>query len=298
MRDDDRPAEETVQLDPFELLGNEHRAAIVETLGDARVEEGVRPTLTFSELRARTDVDLPSSQFNYHLQRLLGTFVEKTEDSYRMRVEGRLVYQALRAGTFDRAGPASTHDLDVDCYYCGGALRATFEDAVATVACRDCEHLYEILGVPPAVLTADGDDAVERFAGHCRQKRFAFGNGDCPTCGAAVGTEIRRPPNVPFHDDGTAVVRIYRLCDNCGDQFYLSLGEALLYDPAVVSFCLERGLDVVRTPAWEIPFAATDESVAVVSEEPLRLSLTVGLAGDELELVVDGSLDVVERNRR
>ncbi|WP_257299196.1 hypothetical protein [Haloarchaeobius sp. FL176] len=298
MEDESRPSTDDTQTDPFELLGNEQRAAIVETLGDARVEAGVRPTVSFSELRARADLDIPSSQFNYHLQRLLGTFVEKTEDGYRMRVEGRLVYQALRAGTFDRAGPASTHDLDVDCYYCDGTLQATFEDGVARVECRDCEHLYEILGVPPAVLNADGDDAVERFVGHCRQKRFAFANGDCPTCGAAVGTEIRRSPEIPFDDDETAVVRVYRLCENCGDQFYLSLGEALLYDPAVVSFCLERGLDVVRTPSWEIPFAATDRSVALLSEEPLRLSLTVSLADDELELVVDGSLAVVERNRR
>jgi hypothetical protein len=298
MEDEERPSTDDSQTDPFELLGNEQRAAIVETLGDARVESGIRPTVSFSELRARSDLDIPSSQFNYHLQRLLGTFVEKTEDGYRMRVEGRLVYQALRAGTFDRTGPASIHDLDVDCHYCGGTLQATFRDAVARVACRDCDHLYEILGVPPAVLNADATDAVERFVGHCRQKRFAFGNGDCPTCSGAVGSEIRRPANLPFHDDETAVVRIYRLCENCGDQFYLSLGEALLFEPSVVSFCLERGLDVVRTPSWEIPFAATDRSVALLSEEPLSLSLTVELAGDELELVVDESLAVVERRRR
>lgn len=294
MEDD---TDDTAGIDPFELLGNEQRAAIVETLGDARVRTGVRPTLTFSELRARTDVDVPSSQFNYHLQRLLGTFVEKTEDGYRMRVEGRLVYQALRAGTFDRAGPASSHELDVACDVCDGPLRATFEDGVATVACGDCEHLYEIMGVPPAVLHADGEDAVERFVGHSRQKRFAFANGDCPTCGAAVATKLRWPPELPFDRDGTAVVRVYRLCENCGDQFYLSLGEALLYEPSVVSFCLDRGLDVVAAPSWAIPFAATDRSVEVVAEEPLRLSLTVAVAGDELELVVDDSLAVVERSR-
>lgn len=285
------------RLGPFALIGDETRARIVETLGEARLERGVRPTLSFSDLRSRADLDVPSSQFNYHLQHLLGTFVEKTEAGYRMRVEGRVVYHALRAGTFARAGADAARRLAMACHYCEGDVEAVFDDGVASVRCRACEHCYEIMGVPPVVV-ADETDAVERFAAYSRQKQFAFAGGHCSTCGNAVETEFRRSPDLPFDEHDRGEVSVYRPCDHCGDQLFLSVGEVLLYDPGVVSFCHERGLDVLNTPHWEIPFAATDETVSVLDTDPWRLSLRIPLAGDELELVVDERLAVVERRSR
>lgn len=294
--DDPADVDDADRLDPFVLVADETRARIVETLGDARVQRGSRPVLSFSELRSRADLDIPSSQFNYHLQRLRGRFVEKVEGGYRMRVEGRIVYQALRAGTFDLTGRRSRHALDVECHYCDGVVEAAFDDGVATVTCRDCDHCYDVMGVPPAI--GGGEAAVERFAAYSRQKHRSFATDCCPTCGGVLSTELRTPPRIPFDEDGRRRLSVYRLCEHCGDQLYLSLGELLVFRPEVVSFCHERGLDVLSTPLWALPFAATDESVTVRSTDPWRVSLAVQMGTEELELVLDDALDVVERSRR
>jgi len=79
--DDDDPTtygtlspEETLSL-----IGNEVRAEILWALSDARGGVGSPPVLSFSELRSRVDADVDSSQFNYHLQQLVGHFVERRQ---------------------------------------------------------------------------------------------------------------------------------------------------------------------------------------------------------------------------
>jgi hypothetical protein len=78
----------------------------------------------------------------------------------------------------------------------------------------------------------------------------------------------------------------------------LTVGELLLGDPELVAFCHERGLDVANTPIWDLEFAATDRHVTVRSEAPWKVSLSVPLDGETLELTVDESLTVVERTRK
>ena len=58
--------------DAFELLGNETRVRILQTLGTA--DEPV----PFSELHDRVGLR-DSGQFNYHLDRLVGHFLQKTD---------------------------------------------------------------------------------------------------------------------------------------------------------------------------------------------------------------------------
>ncbi|MFT4884948.1 MAG: hypothetical protein ACI8U4_002466, partial [Natronomonas sp.] len=64
----DEPSDEVSSgSDAFGLVGNEIRTDILRALGDARVEQGYKPVLSFSELRDRTETDVGSSKFNYHL---------------------------------------------------------------------------------------------------------------------------------------------------------------------------------------------------------------------------------------
>lgn len=292
MADDaDSPASE----DAFALVGDEIRAEIIRTLGDARVEELSRPVLSFSELRSRADVDADSSRFNYHLQKLVGHFVERTDEGYRMRPEGRELYQTLRAGTFDRRASPSSVEVGLDCYYCGAAVEATFEDGIATVRCPDCEYLYDTAATPPAV--SDGESALAAVSEFNHHEHLAFARGVCSNCANALDTRFVEPSAVPFPGADRHEVYVYRSCGHCGDQRFLSVGEALLADTGLVSFCHERGLDVLSTPLWELEFAATDRSVTVRSTDPWEVALRVSLEGDTLELVVDGELTVVERNR-
>lgn len=77
----------------FAVLGNETRLAIVLAL-----EETDDP-IAYSELKRQVGV-YDSGRFNYHLEKLLGHFVERTEGGYRPRVVGTRAARAVTAGTF------------------------------------------------------------------------------------------------------------------------------------------------------------------------------------------------------
>lgn len=287
--------EATSREDSFALVGNEIRAEIVRTFGDAYARERSRPVLSFSELRSQADIDIDSAQFNYHLQKLVGHFLEKTEAGYQLRPEGYLLYKTLIAGTFDRRSSPSAVDIGMDCYYCTTAVEATFTNGVARIQCPGCDYLYDIATVPPGVVE---DEAVElsQISKYNHHKHLAFARGVCPTCGNALDTEFHTPDDVPFPDGKRHEVYVYRSCDHCGAQRYLSVGEALLTDQELISFCHERGVDVLSTPLWELEFAATDRTVTVRSTDPMEIALEISYGGDTLELVVAEDLSVIERN--
>mgnify|MGYP006280550853 FL=1 len=294
MNEDSTSADDRSEL--FALVGNELRMQIIERLGDLRVEAGVQPTLSYAELRSRAAPDVTSSQFNYHLQKLCGSFVERVDEGYRMRVEGRLVYQAIRSGTFARATPESAHGLDTDCYYCGGEMELQFEDSVARVWCRECEELYDIMGVPP-VVTDEESDAVERFADYSRSKRLSFARGSCPTCGNAVARELTSPPELPYRGTNRDEWMAYCSCTHCGDQLYLTVGELLLAEPAVIAFYHAHGRDLFEIPAWALEWAATDRRLTVDDTDTRTFVVEVDLEDDRLTVELDADLDVTGTER-
>ncbi|WP_415380891.1 hypothetical protein [Halosimplex sp. TS25] len=82
-------ADPAAVTDTFTLLSDETRVRILAALADAG-EEAVR----FSDLRSRVDVT-DSGQFNYHLDRLRGELVAKTDDGYALTESGRAVARLL-----------------------------------------------------------------------------------------------------------------------------------------------------------------------------------------------------------
>lgn len=85
--------EDLAPHEAFAVLGNETRLAIVLAL------EGTDDPIAYSELKRQVGV-YDSGRFNYHLERLLDHFVERTEGGYRPRVVGTRVARAVTAGTF------------------------------------------------------------------------------------------------------------------------------------------------------------------------------------------------------
>ena len=75
----------------FALLGNETRVRILVALADAD------DALHFSTLHDRVDLR-DSEQFNYHLDRLVGHFVDRTDDGYELRQAGSRVVEAILSG--------------------------------------------------------------------------------------------------------------------------------------------------------------------------------------------------------
>ena len=281
----------------FALVGNETRAAVVRALGEAGGREHARPTLSFSELRRRVDVDVRSSQFNYHLQQLVGSFVEHVDDGYRLHRVGMRLYRTIIAGTFTRRELLDPLEVGVDCYFCDSAIEAAYEDAQFTVWCRGCGHAYIRMLVPPsAVDTDDEAELLARVDQFNRRDLLAYGRGVCTICAHPLDTQLTPAADAPMAGSEQLDVFAHRPCDHCGAQPHVTLGLALLYDPDVVSFFRERGLDVTSTPVWALEFAMTDRYTTVRSTDPWEVALELTRDGDTLELVVDGDLNVVERN--
>ena len=70
-------------------------------------------------------------------------------------------------------------------------------------------------------------------------------------------------------------------------------------DGPVAGFYYDRGVDVRERAVRAFPSVA-DDRVAITGRDPFRARVTYGADGDEVALLVDGSLDVVAvtRDRR
>lgn len=296
--DADPPASLTPE-EAFTLLGDETRASVLRALGDAERGEGPTTPVSFSELRAAAAPGMDSGQFNYHLDRLVGHFVERSEEGYQLRPAGLEVYRAILAGTFTGRVTVEAFEVGHDCHVCDGPIVASYEDRLLYVNCSECDYLYQAIDPPPsAVDDTDPEAVLERAERYNRHVVMAYADGVCPHCGDTLETTFYEGAEVAYDDLSRRDVLVHRFCDRCTAQMYLPVGELLLFRAELVAFCHERGVDVLRTPPWELPFAATDRGVTVRSRDPWEVELRVELDGDELLLTVDEELAVREATVR
>lgn len=283
--------------DTFALIGNEIRAAIIRILGEALAPEDREPKLKFSEIRSRMDMDVNPSQLNYHLKQLVGPFVTRFDDGYQLRPEGINLYWTLRAGTFEQSREGMTVSAEFDCYYCETTVEATSNGSLIRVECPECEfnYLTDIVE-PPLETFEDESEAFAHFSKYFRNKVLGWADGICSMCGNAVGAKFVSPEDKPGWGERRAKAYVYGRCSHCGEWIYLTVGMAMLCDPQVLSFCYERDLEVLSTPVWELGFATTDASVTVNSTDPWEVAFHVEIGEDALELVLDETVSVVERN--
>ena len=283
--------------DAFALAGNEIRMQIIKELGDAQGSRGPPATLSFADLRSRVKPRMDSSRFNYHLQQLVDHFVASVDEGYRLTSGGTTLYRSIRAGSFASHESLSPTKLGSDCHFCDGSLEALYDDGRFTVRCADCTHTYQRQTIPPQAVDDGITDALVRRADqYQRHQLLAASRGVCPVCVNELGTRFLPAEEVTMVGDTTehVTVFVHASCDHCGHQHYMLVGSLLLYHPTLVSFCYERGLDVTAIPVWELEFATTDRYLEVRSRDPWRIVFNLSIEGDELELVVDESLDVFE----
>jgi DNA-binding HxlR family transcriptional regulator len=323
MRDRDEPRAYG-RLPPetaLSLLSNEVRAAILWHLSERRGGQGPPPVLSFSELRQQAAPDTDSSRFNYHLQELVGPYVERVEADdgwegasrpvpgmagepevgYQLTPEGTTLIRTIRA--WSAAGETDRSlAVDADCHHCGADLSARYEAAILVIECPDCGYLYDYNLTPPGVLTgaddefSEVDDAavLDRAAAYNRHVRLSFARGVCPYCGNDVDAEFQNPSETGYPRSDLREALIRRGCSHCGNKDNLTVGELLLREPRVISACLDHGIDVTTTPIWKLPFAATDRHTTVRSIDPWTVAVELPFGDERATLLVDESLTVTE----
>jgi DNA-binding transcriptional ArsR family regulator/DNA-directed RNA polymerase subunit M/transcription elongation factor TFIIS len=271
----------------FEPLSDETRLQIMHTLAKQYREEPANPTMGFGELRkavGRRD----SGNFNYHLDKLRGRFIEDTDDGYRLSPAGHEVISAVVAGTYDDHEPLGPIELPESCPVCGSTMTARYESGLLRVSC-DHDHQFRNTLPRRAVEDRSLEEIVRVMTIKTQQDLERIVEGICPRCYATVDWDV----------DVTELVGVPEVttqCTRCGTVAEVPVSAAILNHPDVVAFYAGHDVDVRHRPLWA-PVLWNAVTVDVAQEEPLELSVSVQLGGEELVATLDDSLDVqsVER---
>jgi hypothetical protein len=273
----------------FGLLGDASRLAILRALGETPEEP-----VPFAELHRRSGVD-DSGRFNYHLGKLRGAFVRRTDAGYELTYAGRQVVGAMYAGVYTANASVESVPVDGACPACGGDLVAGYADETAHIDCVECEAFRNEFAFPPGSL--DQFDATElplafdRWMSHTIRGVLA---GFCYTCAGRMEGRLIADGDggltgqLPAHAEFD--------CGRCGSTARTSGGAPVLYHPAVQGFLHDHGFDIGRTASWRLGEIGLPTG-ELVAESPPRLAVRLEHDGEVLTAVVeaDASVSTVER---
>ncbi len=297
----------------FSVVASETRLAILEALWEAEQ----RP-VRFSDLRGSVGMR-DSAQFNYHLDKLTGHFLRKTDEGYDFRHAGKKVVRAVLAGSFNEQPTRGPFEVPGDCVECGAGLVAEYVDETLSIQCVECGLFHGEYPFPPGGLADRTDEEIAMaFDQRVRHLHCLAADGVCPECNGRMTTELVR-------DDGDLLgleVRVDHVCQRCDHRLHSSVGLGLLDQSDVVTAHRAHGIELGTRPYWTLPWCVTDEHTTVLSEDPWRIEVRLPLAElaadteandirppvtspsvlcgerarppDVLRLTLDGDLSVVE----
>lgn len=293
--------------DAFSVLGNQTRLSILRALWDAPTEP-----LSFAELKRQTAVE--TDNFAYHLEQLVGHFVRRTDDGYRLRYAGETVMRAVVAGLFTENSSLPWLPIASECPYCSASVELRYADEQLTVRCTSCGGVigndeyptgtYISYDFPPAGLV-DRSPAEILEAAHVLydSKITPMMAGVCPECAATVEHSFSLCDSHEIGQDGLCnacdtrfSVWVEFVCDRCEYRRLSQPWFKLLTEPAVIAFYHEHS-DFDRTVpfsklTWENAPYIRSISQTVVSQDPVRIRVDIPLAGAELRVTVDEDLEV------
>ncbi len=278
--------------DAFATLGDETRLRILIELGRAVREGGQVSGLSFSDLRERVGVS-DSGRFNYHLDKLEGRFVTKTDDGdYVARYSALAVVSAFYAGAYAPERTEQTAEMSRACPECDRSLEMRYADQDFELNCP--EHGTQ-LGFPapagalePRTLDELADVVLARALSNMNLLR----QGICPRCWGT--TTVDYPHDIG--DTGEPVVGVSAACDRCWLQYETVLRVIASSHPAVRGLYREQGYELYDVFFGEDSVYSTYQ-VQADGTDPVRATVTVELDGAGLEMELDGDGRVLELTR-
>ncbi|MFB6187670.1 MAG: winged helix-turn-helix domain-containing protein, partial [Halobacteriaceae archaeon] len=115
----------------FAALGNKTRLQILKVLGKA---DG---PLAFSEIFNRVEYE-DTSNFDYHLEQLVGHFVSKTEEGYDLWQAGERIVEAVLSGAVTEDPILEPSVIDRPCPFCSADIRVAFQQERVEMHCTEC----------------------------------------------------------------------------------------------------------------------------------------------------------------
>jgi hypothetical protein len=280
--------------DIFALLSDDIRVEILGQLG-----KSPQTSLAFSDLHGRVG-DIDSGQFNYHLKRLDGALVRRTDDGYALTHAGRQVVGAIYAGTYTADATVEPVSTGIECPVCETDIVAEYHDETARITC-ECGEPVEYFFPPGAV---DEFDPEELPAAFYRWRYLDFQctlAGFCPLCSGRIDGELvldgeaDRATSLPA-ESPVDTAHFEFECRRCGATRRPLATSPAMAHPGVSGFLADHGIDVRTTPIWQIR-DAVDREVALQSVDPPRIEVRFTYEDETVVAVVtgDASVDSVER---
>lgn len=295
----------------FDLVADETRIRILRELARAQAASPRAPAVRFSALRERLGGP-DSGTFNYHLNRLRGRFVRRTDEGYVLTPAGHRLAAAVAAGAYGSEETVDGEPLGEACPVCGEELSVTFADGALSVRCPAGHGVYNLF--PGGALEGRDATAVRSlFDRVTRQQVDLAVAGDCPLCYAsmetrvverAAGTKAVREGSGGESEDGDGPDRgdgsergggaqewgIEAVCPRCGALVDVPLSLALGGHPVVEALLTARGQDPRRRRVWgatsAVRWAVERLEGADADEGSKRLLATVAVGGDRVVLGV------------
>jgi DNA-binding transcriptional ArsR family regulator len=274
----------TDPADAFGALSDPLRVDILQTLAAHHRETDGGESIGFAELRRAVDVR-DSGRFRYHVERLRGRFVEKTDEGYHLTYAGVEVVAAILMGTYTEQVSRGPEDLDSVCFVCEESAMATYENGHCLVTCANSHPLFQ-WAIPPSA-AADTTlpeivDVAELLAYQAIERALA---GICPRCYQHLETEVLV--------NETARPGFRAECEACGMRLIGPVGFCLLIDPQVAAFYRRHGRELREHYIWEHSFVQDEASSTVTEDSSVRVEIDVCVDEETLKVIVDETGHVV-----
>jgi hypothetical protein len=295
----------------FDVVGDETRLQILQTLGDADGQ------LAFSELFDRIEYK-DSGNFSYHLDKLDGHFVRKTDEGYVLQRAGARIVEAILSGAVTDSPVVERTPVETPCFLCGGQMEISYRQESVRVFCLDCggtrgassetqsranesaDDVVGGVGLPPAgVHHREPSELLHAGEIWSVAHGQASARGVCPRCAAP----IERSVNVCDNHDSTSGrcgacdqrfgVTTTISCTNCifgGESIFTAY---LLGNIDLMRFLIDHGIDPIQPNAFHL----TEFDEEIHSVDPFEARFTFTADGESIALHVDDDLDVVDVTR-
>ncbi|MFC7071932.1 ArsR/SmtB family transcription factor [Halovenus rubra] len=290
----------------FSILGNETRIAVLQELW--RADE----PCSFSELQKTVAPD-DRGNFSYHLGKLAGHFIRKTDEGYSLRFAGEQVVRAVLTGTITSDPTMSSDETNQECLYCNTQLQMSYEEETLNLRCENCAGLtardvphgttmnFEF---PPAgLLGRDYEEIIYAADVLYDSKISPMIKGICPECTGQVSRTFTICSEHEHDDDGGCPNCETRYehwgtfqCDDCRYSRSFPLWYAALNHPAATAFLYTNGHNEkvpFRKVTWDNRQFVQDITGTTLQEDPYKFRITFPVEDERLQLTLDDELDVI-----
>jgi hypothetical protein len=312
VHDDVFDREQLPPEDAFSALQNEVRIAVLRVLWAAE-----DTPIPYAELKRRVPVE--SNNFNYHVDKLVGHFVRRTETGYELRQAGAEVIRAVITGHITEEVSLGPVESDARCPYCGSPIEIEYDDGIFSARCTSCAGvirdetlprgtIMHYVFPPAGVLGRTPEELLSAAHVLYDAKITPMLNGVCPECAGIIDQSLdycdeHRQTDGELCEtcDGRFAVWTIHECEHCGYTRQFIPWFKLLSEPAVISFYYEQTDFDQSIPfsklTWENAPYIRSITQSVVSTDPLLIQVEIPVEGAELRATMDENLELVDIER-